>query len=142
MMMPNLVRTLFAVAAVIAVTAVPTGSIAATPLPQATAQQAGAAAATNPWLTLSAMTGNSSSAASAVAAAQDQQDSDFPPIPPLIVMLGTFALGVWILFEDGGNSGRNRGLDGGNGSGGTQRSIVDDFVGALTPTPQTPVSPA
>lgn len=128
--MPNPARTFTAVAAAAAVIAVPTGSIAATPLPQATPQQASAAAATNPWLTLSAMSGNSSSASAAAAAAVQDVDRGphFPDAAPLVVMLGTIALGVWILFK----------ID----EGSKQDNVVDDVIDALVPTPQIPVSPA
>ena len=128
--MPNLARTLSAVTAAIAVITVPAGSLAASPLPQATPQQASAAAATNPWLTLSAMTGNSSSASAAAAAVSrdEDDDPDFPPAAPLLVMLGTIALGVWILFK----------LD----EGRKQDHVVEDVIDALVPTPQIPVSPA
>jgi hypothetical protein len=78
---------------------------------------------------LSAMTGNSSSAAmAATTAAKGESGSDFPPIAPLMVILGTIALGAWILFYDESGKGREH--------------VVDDFVGGLTPTPFTPVSPA
>ncbi|MCL6697356.1 hypothetical protein LZ496_00930 [Sphingomonas sp. NSE70-1] len=100
--MPNLVRRLCAVITAVAVVAVPTGSIAAAPpTPAPKVQQAAAAASTNPWLTLSAMTGSSSSAAAATAAAaNDGGEAGFPPLAPLMVMLGTIALGVWILVHD------------------------------------------
>ncbi len=132
--MPNLVRKLCAAVATVAVVAVPTGAIAAAPpTPTPTVQQASSAASTNPWLTLSAMTGSSSSAsAAAAAAASDEDDDDFPPIAPLVVMLGTIALGVWILLDDGGNK----------DSGGDGSNVVEDFIDALVPTPQIPVSPA
>ena len=67
--MPGLVRTLFALAAVGAVIAVPAGSIAAAQpaIPSPTAHQASAAAATNPWLALSAMTSSSGAASAAEA---------------------------------------------------------------------------
>jgi len=98
--MPSLVRTLSAVAALGAVMAVPSGSIAAVQpaIPSPTAQQAGAAAATNPWLALSAMT--SSSGAASAAAAQGDAAVGPPPAAPLMVILGTIALAVWILSSD------------------------------------------
>jgi hypothetical protein len=98
--MPSQVRKLTAAAVAIALIAVPTGAIAAAPaIPQATAQQATAAATTNPWLALSAMTSSSSTAASA-AAAQGDSGPGFPPIPALVVILGTIALAIWILAHD------------------------------------------
>lgn len=99
--MSSLVRMLTAGAVAMALVAVPTGSMAAAPvaLPQPTAQQAGAAASVNPWLTLSAMSSSSSNAATA-AAAQGEGGPGFPPIAPLAVILGTIALAIWILAHD------------------------------------------
>jgi hypothetical protein len=45
------------------------------------------------------MTSTSSSAATA-AAAQGEDGPGFPPIVPLIVILGTIALGVYIVTKD------------------------------------------
>jgi hypothetical protein len=99
-MMPSLVRTLSAVAALGSVMAVPAGSIAAAQpaIPSPTVQQASAAAATNPWLALSAMT--SSSGAASAAATQGDATVGPPPVAPLMVILGTIALAVWILIGD------------------------------------------
>jgi hypothetical protein len=98
--MTGFVRKLTATAAAIALVAVPTAGIAAaqtTPRPAAT--QA-AAAPVSPWLTLSAMTSSSSSAASTAALQYEDEGPGFPPIAPLIVILGTIALGVYILTKD------------------------------------------
>jgi hypothetical protein len=101
--MSSLVRMLTAGAVAMALVAVPTGSMAAAPvaLPQPTAQQAGAAASVNPWLTLSAMSSSSSNAATAAAAqGEGEGGPGFPPIAPLAVILGTIALAIWILAHD------------------------------------------
>ncbi|MFL6724323.1 MAG: hypothetical protein ACJ8FC_03655 [Sphingomicrobium sp.] len=102
--MSGLARKFTAASVAAALFVVPTGAIAASPapVPQPTAQQAAAAASANPWLTLSAMTSSSSSAATA-AAAQGDDGPGFPPIAPLIVILGTIALAVWILVHDDGD---------------------------------------
>jgi hypothetical protein len=102
--MPGLVRKLTATAVAVALVAVPTGVAAGTPAPapQPNAQQAAAVASANPWLTLSAMSGSSSSAATATAAAQGEKDPGFLPIAPLVIILGTIALDVWILLHDDG----------------------------------------
>lgn len=99
--MSSLVNKLTAVAVAVTMIAVPTGAIAASPAstPQPTAQQAAAATTTNPWLALSAMT-SSSSTASVAAAAQGDDGPGFPPIAPLVVILGTIALAIWILVHD------------------------------------------
>ena len=55
---------------------------------------------TNPWLALSAMTSTSSTASAAAAQDYDGDGPGFPPIVPLIVILGTIALGVYILTKD------------------------------------------
>jgi hypothetical protein len=49
------------------------------------------------------MTSGSSSAATA-AAAQGDDGPGFPPIAPLIVILGTIALAIWILVSDDSDS--------------------------------------
>ena len=143
--MPSLVRKLSAAATAVAMIAVPTGSIASAPASvasQAAVQQANAAASTNPWLTLSAMTGSSSSAsAAAAAAAQGEAGPDFPPIAPLVVILGTIALGVWILLKDDKGQRANRG-DPDDPDVGNASNVLDDFVNVLVPTPQIPISPA
>lgn len=117
--MPSRFRLFVAASVAVALVAVPTVATATAPgpVPQPTAQQAAAAASTNPWLTLSAMTGNASSASAATAAAQNAAGPDLPPILPLAVILGTIALGVWILVHDGSNSGGDRGVRGPNGFG-------------------------
>ena len=93
--MSGIVRKITAAAIAASLTVVPTGAIAA---PTAAAPAATATPA-NPWLALSAMTSTSSSAASA-AALQDDDGPGFPPIAPLIVILGTIALAVYILTKD------------------------------------------
>lgn len=104
--MLGIARKLTASAIAVSLIAVPMGAVAAAPAssPPPTAQQAAAATSTNPWLTLSAMTTSSSSAATA-AAAQGEEGPGFPPILPLVVILGTIALAVWILASDDDDSG-------------------------------------
>ena len=113
------VHRLTAAALALALVVVPTGTLATSPatIPQPTPQQASAALSTNPWITLSAMSGSSSSALAATTAAQDDGDDEFPPIAPLLVMLGTFALGVWILVHENDDNGGERGVRGSNGFG-------------------------
>ena len=45
-------------------------------------------------------TGLAHGAASAAAAAQGDDGPGFPPIAPLVVILGTIALAIWILVHD------------------------------------------
>ena len=103
--MSGLARKFTAASVAATLVAVPTGAIAATPAPvsQPATQQAAAAASANPWLVLSAMTSSSSSTATA-AAAQDDSGPGFPPIAPLIVILGTIGLAIWILVSDDSSS--------------------------------------
>lgn len=96
--MSGIVRKITAAAIAASLTVVPTGAIAASPAAP-TAAPAASATPANPWLALSAMTSTSSSAASA-AALQDDDGPGFPPIAPLIVILGTIALAVYILTKD------------------------------------------
>jgi len=93
--MLGIVRRVTAAAVAASLAAVPTGAIAAAPR---AASPAVGTASTSPWLTLSAMTSTSSSAAAA-AAAQGDDGPGFPPVAPLIVILGTFALGIYILTK-------------------------------------------
>lgn len=96
--MSGFARKLTAAAVATSLLAVSTSAIAAAPAaPRAASPTATASA--NPWLTLSAMTSTSSSAATA-AAAQGEEGPGFPPIAPLIVILGTIALGVYILTKN------------------------------------------
>ncbi len=97
--MPGIVRRITAAAVAASLIAVPTAAIAASPVAPRTAAPTASATPTNPWLTLSAMTSTSSSAANS-AALQDDEGPGFPPIAPLIVILGTIALGVYILTKD------------------------------------------
>jgi len=78
----------------IALCSVPTVSVAAAP---AVAPTAGP---TSPWVTLSSMT-TSSSAATNVAAEQGYDDgSGFPPVVPLVIILATIAVAIYILTKD------------------------------------------
>jgi hypothetical protein len=118
------------ITAVVVAAALPAAATVAAPtsLPQPTAQQAAVAASTNPWLTLSAMTSGGAANAAAIAVARDddgcyrnrnsasQNDDDdgcgLIPFAPLSVVLGTFALGIWILIheDDSGNPGAAQGV--------------------------------
>lgn len=97
--MSGFARKLTAAAIATSLLAVSTGAIAAAPAANRAAAPTATATPTNPWLTLSAMTSTSSSAARA-AALQDEDGPGFPPIAPLIVILGTIALAVYILTKD------------------------------------------
>lgn len=95
--MPGFTRKLTAAAIATSLLAVPTAGIAAAPA--AARAPAAATTAANPWVALSAMT--SSSSATTTAAAQDYDDGPgFPPIAPLVVILATIALGVYILTKN------------------------------------------
>ena len=94
--MSGILRKVTAAAIAASLTVVPTGAIAAAPTAAAPAATTTPA---NPGLALSAMTSTSSSAATA-AALQDDDGPGFPPIAPLIVILGTIALAVYILTKD------------------------------------------
>ena len=98
--MSGIMRKLTATAIAAALIAVPTGAIAASSARPVAAPQAATGAPANPWLALSAMTSTSSSAASAAALQDDDRGPGFPPIAPLIVILGTIALAVYILTKD------------------------------------------
>lgn len=97
--MSGFARRITAAAVAASLIAVPTGAIAASPAATSSAAPAASASPANPWLKLSAMTSTSSSAANA-AALQDGEGPGFPPIAPLIVILGTIALGVFIVTKD------------------------------------------
>ena len=97
--MPGFMRRLTATAVATSLLAVSTGAIAAAPAPRTAAPRV-SNSQTNPWLALSAMTSTSSSAATAAAQDYDDDGPGFPPILPLIVILGTIALGVYILTKD------------------------------------------
>jgi len=137
------------ITAVIVAAALPAAAIAAVPVPspQPTAQQAAAAASTNPWLALSAMTAGGTASAAAIAGARDdyddcdrsssQDDDDddgcgVVPIAPLSVVLGTIALGVWILVHDQSEDSR------GNNNGSSNGGLLGGFINPLTPTPISP----
>lgn len=94
--MSDILRKVTAAAIAASLTAVPTGAIAASPAAP-TAAPAASSTSANPWVALSAMTSTSSSA---TAALQDDDGPGFPPIAPLIVILGTIALAVYILTKD------------------------------------------
>lgn len=97
--MPGISRWVTAAAVAASLVAVSTASIAAAPAAPRAAAPAVNNVAASPWLTLSAMTSTSSSAATA-AAAQGEGGAGFPPIVPLVVILGTIALAVYILTKD------------------------------------------
>ena len=102
--MSGLVRKLTAAAVAMSLVTIPTGTIAAVPANTVAAAPVVAAPPANSWLTLSAMTANSSSAAAAAAAAQDDGGPGFPPIAPLVVILATIGVAIWILVK-GDNDG-------------------------------------
>jgi len=91
-------RKITAASIAVSLCAVPTAAIGAAPAPVALSQTA-AATPVNPWLTLSAMTSSSSAAATA-AAAQGDGEPGFPPIAPLVVILATIAVAIYILVKD------------------------------------------
>jgi hypothetical protein len=82
---------------------IPTVSIAATPAAPAAAAPTVVAPPANAWLSLSAMTANSSSAAAA-ATLQDDDGPGFPPIAPLVVILATIGVAIWILTKGDNDS--------------------------------------
>jgi hypothetical protein len=98
-------RKITAAAVAMSLCAVPTAAIAASPaapvaMPATAVPASQTAAPTSPWLTLSAMT-TSSSAATAAAAAEDYDDGPgWPPIAPLIVILATIAVAIYIVTKD------------------------------------------
>ena len=99
--MSALMRSFTAVVVAVSLCSVSTGAIAAAPATAAAAPQAPATAApTNPWLTLGAMTSSSSAASAAVVAQDDDDGPGFPPIAPLLVILATIAVGIYILVSD------------------------------------------
>ena len=100
--MSGIGRKFTAAAVAMSLVAVPTAAIGAAP-----AAPASMAAPANPWITLSAMTTGSSAAST--AAAQDGYDDGGIPIFPLVVMLATIAVAVYILVKDD-DGGRLEGL--------------------------------
>jgi hypothetical protein len=56
--------------------------------------------AANPWLTLSAMTGSSSSVAIAVAAQEEGRPGTWPPLASLTAILATIGTAIYILLDD------------------------------------------
>ena len=98
--MPCFMRRLTTTAVATSLLAVSTGAIAAAPAAPRAAAPTASAKPTNPWLALSAMTSTSSTASAAAAQDYDGDGPGFPPIVPLIVILGTIALGVYILTKD------------------------------------------
>ena len=97
--MLGILRTVTAAAVAASLVAVPTGAIAAAPAAPRTATPAATSPQASTWVKLSAMTSTSTSASTAVAL-QDDDGPGFPPIAPLIVILGTIALAVYILTKD------------------------------------------
>lgn len=84
-----------AAAVAVALCTASTGAMAASP--------ATGAASVSPWLALSAMSASSTASAASLAAAQDYDDderSGLPPLAVLAVILGTLALGIYILIKD------------------------------------------
>lgn len=96
--MSGILRRVTAAAVAASMAAVPTGAIAASPAATPAAAPTTATTATNPWLALSAMT--SSSSASSASLRHEEGHGGLPPVLPLIVILGTIALGVYILTKD------------------------------------------
>lgn len=96
--MSGILRKVTAAAVAASMAAVPTGAIAASPAATPAAAPTSATTPTNPWLALSAMT--TSSSASSASLRHEEGHVGFPPIVPLIVILGTIALGVYILTKD------------------------------------------
>lgn len=92
-------RNILAVAIAGSLCVAPTASIAASPAASAPAAPATAAAPADPWLALSAMT-TSSSAVTNAAAVRHTEDHRAFPILPLVLILATIAVGVWILLDD------------------------------------------
>lgn len=101
--MLGLGRKFTTIAVALSLCAVPTGAIAWSPAPisaapAATAAPATAAVPSDQWLALSAMT--TGSAATSAAALQRDERPGLPPAAPLIVILGTIALAIYILLKD------------------------------------------
>lgn len=95
--MPGIVRRVTAAIVAGSLVAVSSGAIAASPAPPAAATPAATTPA-NPWVALSAMTTSSSAANTALR--HEEGHMGFPPIAPLIVILGTIALGIYIVTKD------------------------------------------
>jgi hypothetical protein len=96
-------RKFTAAAVAMSMVTIPTASISATPATPAAVAPTVVASPTNAWLSLSAMTANSSSAAAA-ATLQDDDGPGFPPIAPLVVIVATIGVAIWILTK-GDNDG-------------------------------------
>ena len=94
--MPGIARRITAAAIAASLIAVPTGAIAGSAAPAAAPVATTAPA--NPWVALSAMTTTSS--ASSAALRHDEDHVGLPPILPLIVIVGTIILGIWIITRD------------------------------------------
>jgi len=90
-------RKITAAAVAMSLCAVPTAAIGASPISSAARV---ATTQTSPWLTLSAMTTSSSAASAAAAAQSDDGGTGFPPVVPLVIILATIALGIYILTKD------------------------------------------
>jgi hypothetical protein len=105
--MSAFMRSVTAVALASSLCSVSTAAVAAPATQSAVTSAAPVAAApSNPWLTLSAIS-NNSAAASAALTARDDSGPGFPPIAPLAVILATIAVGVYILVKDDGGSHRS-----------------------------------
>lgn len=96
--MPGIARTFMTAAVASGLALVPAGAIATAP-PPPSAPAAATASATNPWLTLGAMTSTSSSTA-ATALRHEEGHMGFPPIVPLAIILLTIGVGIWIILAD------------------------------------------
>ena len=85
-------RKITAIAVSAALCSVSTAAIAAAPAPVTPV-------ATSAWTTLGVM---STSSAASLATAEDYRGDGpgFPPIPALIVILGTLALGIYVLTKN------------------------------------------
>ena len=91
--MPGIVRRVTAAIVAGSLVAVSSGPVAASPAPPPAATTSA-----NPWVALSAMTTSSSAANTALR--HEEGHMGFPPIAPLIVILGTIALGIYIVTKD------------------------------------------
>lgn len=95
-------RKITTAAIALALCTVPTGAIAAKAGAKGAESTATAVAppASNPWITLSAMTSSSTAASSAAAQGYEEEGVGFPPLPVLAVILATIGVAIYILVAD------------------------------------------